>query len=80
MRGSLDRLHLANDVQVSSIAHKHSCSPSTRATAFICQDFTCKAPTTEPNAVKEMLRERRSTGGAAGRVQIMPVDLGGITK
>jgi uncharacterized protein YyaL (SSP411 family) len=41
------------------------------ATAFICQNFTCKAPTTDPGKVKEVLGEvRRFGGGGATKVSL----------
>lgn len=35
------------------------------ATAFVCQNFTCKAPTSDPEKLKAALAEARSAPSAA---------------
>ena len=35
------------------------------ATAFVCQNFTCKAPTSNPEKLKAALAESRSVPSAA---------------
>ncbi|KAL4448270.1 hypothetical protein ABPG75_005489 [Micractinium tetrahymenae] len=40
------------------------------ATAFICQNFTCQAPTTSPDKVKEILARPRTGGTKPGPVNL----------
>ena len=52
--------------------------PGSPATAFVCQNFTCKAPTRDPAKLTAALREGRSAPQAKAVLQ--PVDLSGLTK
>ncbi len=38
----------------------HLLQADSSATAFVCQNFTCKAPTTDPQKLKAALGEARS--------------------
>lgn len=38
----------------------HALQADSPATAFVCQNFTCKAPTTDPQNLKAALVEARS--------------------
>jgi hypothetical protein len=38
--------------------------PGSPATAFVCQNFTCKAPTTDPQKLKSALAEARAAASA----------------
>ena len=52
--------------------------PGSPATAFVCQNFTCKAPTRDPAKLRAALAEGRAAPKLAPVLQ--PVDLGGIGK
>ena len=49
-----------------------------RATAYVCQDFTCKAPTTDPVKLRSLLEESRTYGGASWGVPVEEVPLGSL--
>lgn len=46
------------------------------ATAFVCQSFTCKAPTTCPEKVKQLLTEPRASAAAKPVPVSLPTGLG----
>ena len=58
--------------EVVAIAEMSGMTVDEPATAFICQNFTCKKPTTDLAVVEKMLKEPR--GG--GAVKVMVVDSG----
>ncbi len=55
--------------------------------AFVCQNFTCQAPTSEPAKVRELLQQRRGPTGASaagsgplkGTVRLNEVDISSLT-
>ena len=47
------------------------------ATAYVCQDFTCKAPTTDPKKLKASLESSQQTGGKKPLAQ--PIDLSSLS-
>ena len=51
-----------------------------RATAYVCQDFTCKAPTTDPIKLRSLLEESRTYGGASWGVPVDEVPLGKLMR
>ena len=46
--------------------------PDCKPTVFVCQNFTCQAPTSDAGAVKEVLTRGKSGGG------VQRVDLGAL--
>ena len=46
------------------VAEATGMESSDPATAFVCQNFTCKAPTTDPAKVRQLLAEPRAGRGA----------------
>ena len=50
------------------------------ATAFICQNFACRAPTTDPDKVKALLSEPGTSGMQPSKasIRLEPVDLGSL--
>ena len=53
-------------------------SPDRPATAFVCQNFTCKAPTTDPGKLRASLREAHEP--AKSRPTVQQVDLSSLSK
>ena len=51
-----------------------------RATAYVCQDFTCKAPTAEPSKLRALLEESRTFGGASWGVAVEAVPLNNLKR
>jgi hypothetical protein len=49
-----------------------------RATAYVCQDFTCKAPTSDPVKLRSLLEESRTYGGASWGVPVDDVPLSNL--
>jgi uncharacterized protein YyaL (SSP411 family) len=56
--------------EMVAIAEATGMTAKDAATAFICQNFTCKKPTTDPEVVKKTLAEPRGGGGAVREVQL----------
>jgi uncharacterized protein YyaL (SSP411 family) len=63
--------------EVVALAEATGMTADDPATAFICQNFTCKKPTTDPEVVKKALEEPRGAigGGGGGRMQPVSVEL-----
>ena len=51
-----------------------------RATAYVCQDFTCKAPTADLRQLRQMLEESRTYGGASWGVAVEEVPLSSLSR
>jgi hypothetical protein len=51
--------------QSPSVAAMVGGKPLAGATAFVCQNFTCKAPTRDAGTLEAALREPRGGGGGA---------------
>jgi uncharacterized protein YyaL (SSP411 family) len=54
-----------------------------RPAAFVCQNFTCQAPTSDPGKVQELLRQGRTVpagGGPAGNARLKEVDISSLVK
>ncbi len=53
-----------------------------RAVAYVCQNFTCQAPTSDPERVRELLGPSRGgpPDGDLGTPRLTQVDISTLTK
>ncbi len=57
-----------------------------RPAAFVCQNFTCQAPTTEAGKVRELLQQKPGAGpaggaaSAAGASRLQEVDISSLLR
>lgn len=63
----------AGEVKASEVAAAGGASGGLQPTAFVCQNYTCLAPTSSPGKLNEQLSAK--VGRAAGGVKLTPVQL-----
>ena len=56
------------------------CRVRCRATAYVCQDCTCRAPTAEPRKLRALLEESRTYGGASWGIAVQEVSLDSLKR
>ncbi len=54
-------------------------SPDRPATAYVCQNFTCKAPTIDPEKLKAALKEPSQPVSTSARPVTEQIDLGSLS-